>query len=306
MDHLKHDADAFMGYIREQLSGRWPKHDIYNESRRIGSLMEALKRSHANGHIVLHTAVVSRNLLGVESIDIIDGVALEMDMQFMKVLDSLEFGGRDIWNCAKFEVAKLDPTFGLWRVWFTLYRLGFKPSHASSKLALGTRVWHDVFIGITKWTSLANVLSCGHHIYYAPVTLESETLVNSTYEVALQWMCEECKGVISSNEILAHKKVCNKPYGRSYQPQYRCLTNVGQMPFSNEYHWNADYASMPGSHAEMHHNAEPFRAFSFHGPDPDELVVSMKIVLSKHETFMQECDWDQWNNDSFNFSATLY
>ena len=305
MDHLKHDADAFMGYIREQLLGRWPKHDIYNESRRIGSLREALKCSHAKGHIVLHTAVVSRNLLGVERIDIIDGVAFDLDLQFMKALSSVEFEGRDIWNCVNIKVAKLDPTFGLWRVWFTLYRLGFKPSHASSDLAVGTRVWHNVFTGITRWTSLANVLPCVYHMYYAPVTLGSGTLVNSTYEAGLQWMCEECKGVISSDEILAHSaQVCNQPYGRSYQPQYRCLTNVGQMPFPNEYNWNAAYASPAASNAEMHHNAEPFNAFSFQGPAPDERVVRMKIVLSKHETFMQECDWQQWNDDSFNFVGT--
>ena len=85
------------------------------------------------------------------------------------------------------------------------------------------------------------------------------------------------------------------------------------MPFSNEYNWNTAYASMAASNAVMHHNAESFRAFSFHGPDPDELVVSMKTpterewtVLSKHETFMQECDWNQWNDDSLNFSGTLY
>jgi hypothetical protein len=77
----------------------------------------------------------------------------------------------------------------------------------------------------------------------------------------------------------------------------------------------------------MHHNAEPFRAFSFHGPDPCELVGSMQTLLSRHETCafsfhgpdpcelvgsmqtllsrhetcMQVADWQEWKNEPFNF-----
>ena len=83
------------------------------------------------------------------------------------------------------------------------------------------------------------------------------------------------------------------------------------MTFQSNYDWNGFFSHVASSNAVMHDNGEPFRAFSFHGPDPDELLVSMKTpterewtVLSKHETFMQECDWQQWNDDSFNFIGT--
>jgi len=78
--------------------------------------MQTLERSHANGNIVLHRSAVSRNLLGVERIDIIDGVALEMEMQFMKVCDSLEFDGRDIWDSTELLTSDYgeDPDFRLW------------------------------------------------------------------------------------------------------------------------------------------------------------------------------------------------
>jgi hypothetical protein len=309
MDYSQQDAQAFGPYVLRQLSGRWSDNDIDDESRRIGSLFQTLERCHVNGSIVLHKSPRSRNLLPcIESIEIIDGTALEMALQLMKVVDRWEFDERDIWDSTTLNVTEKDPTFGLWRVWFTLYRLGFKPSHASVNLACGKRVWHDVFIGITKWTSLANTLPYGAPTYYAPEHHLSSNILTFGREAGLQWWCEKCKGVISTEDVLEHVKVCDMPYGRRCQHRYRCVTNGGQMPFHNNFEWNVAYAYMPASNAAMHHNAEPFRAFSFHGPqDRFELLDldepekhAEERVLSMQDLYMSTNDWSEWKRDGLN------
>lgn len=247
------------------------------EVLRINNLLETLMLCQENNSVVLHVDPQSGNLLGLSRIEIIDGVAFENALQFMITENSFRFEGENIWDCRNLKVTILDPTFNLWQVWFTFYRLGFKPSNASSKIANKKRVWYHVFIGITEWTSVANTLPWpdGHSVYYASMQGKDSSfnIVKSITKTSLQWKCEECKGIISSEEILPHVKVCNKPYGRRCIPRGMDITNVGDMPFQSDYCWDIPVTSLDSIRPSVDPNRYPFTAFEFHGPSREECTV---------------------------------
>jgi hypothetical protein len=309
MDYYSHNAHDFMKYCYERFPGY-----SGGEVLRINNLLETLMLCHENKSVVLHVDPTSGNLFGLSRIEIIDGIALETALQFMITENSLRYEGENIWDCKNLTVCNLDPTFNLWQVWFTFYRLGFKPSNASSKIANEKRVWYHVFIGITEWTSVANTLprSDGQSVYYASMTQDESSLhiVNSTYQAGLQWTCEECKGTITSTEILPHVKVCNQPYGRRSKPQHWDITNVGHMPFPSDYSWDTPVSVLDSIGVSVDPYRYPFRPQEFPGPPIEECKLVRQFpttgeitCLALHARMMDVADENekvQWVMCPFN------
>ena len=300
MDYYSHNAHDFMKSCYEHFPGY-----SGGEVLRINNLLETLMLCHENKSVVLHVDPTSGNLFGLSRIEIIDGIALETALQFMIIENSLRHEGENIWDCKNLPVCKLDPTFNLWQVWFTFYRLGFKPSNASSKIAYEKRVWYHVFIGITEWTSVANTLprSDGQFVYYAAMNECSTNIVQSEPKAGLQWTCEECKGTITSTEILPHVKVCNQPYGRRSKPQHWDITHAGHMPFPSGYSRDVPVSVLDSI-------GYPFRPQEFPGPPIEECKLVSQFpttgeitCLALHARMMDMADENekvQWAMCPFN------